>query len=57
MFRAFADDSAVERVALKAVMVTPTLLLQKSHPRSKAKDHTLHLKRHLQQWMDGDVKA
>ena len=40
MFRAYADGSALESVAMKAAMVMPALLLQKPHPRSKAKDHT-----------------
>ena len=57
MFRDYADGSALESVALKAAMVMPALLLQKPHPRSKAKDHTIHLERHLQQWMDGDVEG
>ena len=53
MFRAFADSSALESVAMKAVMVMPALLLQKPHPRSKARDHVVHLERRLQLWLDG----
>ena len=57
MFRAYADGSALESVAMKAAMVMPALLLQKPHPRSKAKDHTLHLERRLRQWSEGDLEG
>ena len=33
----------------------PALLLQKPHPRSKAKEHTLHLERRLRLWAEGDL--
>ena len=39
LLRAYTEASALESVALKAVMVMPHLLLQKSHRTSKAKDH------------------
>ena len=55
MFRAYADGSALESVAMKAAMVMPALLLQKPHPRSKANDHTLHLERRLRQWSEEDL--
>ena len=55
MFRAFADSSALESVAMKAVMVMPALLLQKPHPRSKARDHVSHLQRRLQLWGNGKL--
>ncbi|CAB3993778.1 Hypothetical predicted protein, partial [Paramuricea clavata] len=35
----------------------PALLLQKPHPKSKAKEHTLHLNRRLKQWMDGNING
>ena len=53
IFRAYAEHSALESVAMKPAMVMPALLLQKPHPRSKAKDHALHLERHLQLWQSG----
>ena len=56
MFRAYADRSALESVALKAAMVMPALLFQKPHPLSKAKDHVLHLERRLQLWASGKLK-
>ena len=55
LFQAYADGSSLESVALKAAMVMPALLLQKPHPRSKAKEHTLHLERHLRLWAEGDL--
>ena len=48
MFRAYADCSALESVAMKAAMEIPALLLQKPHPRFKAKDHVAHSERRLQ---------
>ena len=56
MFRAYADGSALEGIAMRAAMVMPALLLQKPHPRSKAKDHVLSLERCLNLWSNGNVK-
>ena len=55
LIRAYADSSALESVALKAVMVMPHLLLQKSHRTSKTKDHITQLERRLKSWADGDI--
>ena len=38
-------------------MVMPALLLQKPHPKSKAKEHSLYLNRRLKQWIDGDING
>ena len=57
MIQAYADASALESVASTAAMVMPTLLLQKPHPKSKAKEHSMHLDRQLKQWMDGDLEG
>ena len=56
MFRAYADCSALESVTMKAAMVMPALLLQKPQPRSKAKDHVLHLERRLQLWGNRNLR-
>ena len=56
MFRAYADASALECIALKAAMIMPALLLQKPHPRLRAKDHTIHLDRRLQLWKEGNFE-
>ena len=53
MFRAYTDGSALEGIAMRAAMVMPALLLQKPHPRSKAKDHVLSLERRLNLWSNG----
>ena len=53
--RAYAEASALEAVALKAAMVMPHLLLQKSHRTSKAKDHVIQLERQLKSWAEGDI--
>ena len=55
LFRAYADQSAIESIALTAAMVMPSLLLQKPHAKSKAKDHTIALERRLQMWTDGNI--
>ena len=53
--RAYTESSALESVALKAVMVMPHLLLQKSHRTSKARDHIAQLDRRLKTWSKGDL--
>ena len=55
LIRAYADSSALEAVALKAAMVMPHLLLQKSHRTSKTKDHIAQLHRRLKTWTGGDI--
>lgn len=57
LFRAYADGSALESIALKAAMVLPALMLQKPHQKSKAKDHSSHLDRRLRMWARGDINA
>ena len=55
LLRAYSDDSAMEGIALKAVMTMPALLLQKPHTRSRAKEHTTHLDRRLHLWRAGKI--
>ena len=57
MFQAYADGSALEGIVLQAAMVMPALLLQKPHPKSKAKEHTQHLERRLQLWLEGNIDS
>ena len=57
LFRAFADSSALEGVALKAAMTMPALLLQKPFPSSKSRDHVQRLDHRLQLWKDGNLNA
>jgi len=47
LFNAYATGSALECVALKAVMIMPVLLLQKPCYRSKNHENVIHLTRHL----------
>ena len=43
--------------AIKALMVMPSLLLQKSFQKSKAKDHKQCLERRLALWTAGDIQS
>ena len=56
LLQAYADESSLERIALKACMVMQVILLQKPSPRSKAKDHAACLQRRLEMWRNGDIK-
>ena len=53
LFRAYAENSALECMALKAAFLLPLLLLQKPHRRSKAKDHLPALEHRFALWNDG----
>ncbi len=55
LFRAYAEGSALEGVALKAAMTMPALLLQKPSSKSKAKEHASHLERRLKLWSEGQL--
>ena len=47
----------LEGIVLQAAMVMPVLLLQKPHPKSKAKEHTQHHVRRLQLWIYGNINS
>ena len=49
---AYADESAVENIAMKAAMTMPVLLLQRPHHRSGSTDHVSCLKDRLECWKD-----
>ena len=55
LFSAYAQGSALESVALTAIMVACATLLQKPHPASKCKDHVSALERRLSAWRNGDI--
>ena len=57
LFRAFADKTALESIALRAAMSLPALVLQKPHLNSRAKEHTVHLDRRMKLWHKGDINA
>ena len=57
LLQAYADESSLECIALKACMVMQqVILLQKPNPRSKAKDHAACLQRRLEMWKNGDIE-
>ena len=56
LFTAYAENSALESVSLKAAMIMPTLLLQKPHQRSKPKEFSSHLERRLKLWLEATLK-
>ena len=55
LFRDCADGSVLEAVALKAVMIMPSLLLQCPHCQSKHKESMGCLERRLSLWADGNI--
>ena len=50
------NDSPLKSISLKALMVMPSLLLQKPSKTSKAKDHLTALERRLVLWNNGDIE-
>ena len=55
LLRAFVDRSGLEGIALKAMMVLPSLVLQRPHSMSRAKDHVKCLSRRLRAWRLGHI--
>ena len=49
-------DTAVKDVTFKAVMIMPSLLLQKPSKTSKLKDHLIALERRMEDWFNGDLQ-
>ena len=49
----WVDDGPLRLVALKALMIMPSLLLQKPTKSSKTKDHVDNLRRRLNLWRSG----
>ncbi len=54
-FNAFAMESDQEAIAMEAAMVLPALMLQKTNPKSKAKENMSCLQRRLDLWEMGDI--
>ena len=52
---AYTQRSAKESVAMEAVMVASTTLLQKPHAKSDCKEHVKALERRLKAWADGEI--
>ena len=55
LFDAFAQESDLEAIALKAAMTLPSLTLQKPHAKSKTHEHISCLWRRLSLWEKGDI--
>ena len=55
LFKAYANGSALESIALTAAMLLPRLLLQRPHQTSKSKEHMQCLERRLASWRAGDI--
>ena len=53
LLRAFSEQSSLEGIAVKASMVLPTLILQRPHQTSRAKDHVKCLSRRMPAWRLG----
>lgn len=55
LYQSYADNAPLQCIALKACSVMQSLLLQKPHAKSKAKEHTTHLERRMKLWAQGDI--
>ena len=55
LIRAFCEESALETVAMKAIMVLSHVVLQKPHPSSTAKEHHASPECRLAAWKQGDI--
>ena len=57
LYNVFASGSALESIALMAVIVLPILVLQSPHRRSRVKEHITCLERRLKLWKAGDLAS
>ena len=55
LLHAFQQNNPLERIALKAAMVLPVLLLQKPSAKSKCRDHSNSLGERLAKWHAGAI--
>ena len=55
LLNSWVDDSPLKNIAFKAIMIMPSLLLQKPSKESKAKDHVKALDRRMMLWHSGDL--
>ena len=55
LFQCYAENDAIQPIALKTCMVMQALLLQKPRRQSKTKEHTIALKRRLALWNNGEI--
>ena len=55
LLNAWIQDSAMKDITFKAIMVMPSLILQKPSRNSKAKDYSEVLRRRMILWQSGDL--
>ena len=55
LLNAWIQDSGMKHNTFKAIMVMPSLILQKPSCNSKAKDHTEALRQKMILWQSGDL--
>ena len=55
ILRAYKNRTPLERVAMQATIVMPSLLLQKPHARAGSKEFSQHLTWRLSQWKAGRI--
>ena len=55
LIRAWVEESPLKRISMKAIMIMPSLLLQKPSKTSKSKDHLKALERRMESWQAGDL--
>jgi hypothetical protein len=55
LLEAYNHATAMECVAMKAIMVLPALMLQRPYPKAKAKTCSETLGGRLKKWQDGDI--
>ena len=54
LFNVWIDDSPLTKVVMKAVMIMPSLLLQKPSKESQSKDHLKALQWRIELWQSSD---
>ena len=57
MIKDWVNDSPLKSISFKALMVMPSLLLQKPSKKSKAKEHSEQLRERLELWKSGDFDS
>ena len=57
LFQAYAENSSLESIAVKACFFMQALLLQKPSKTSKPKDHVTCLQRRLEIWKKGEIEV
>jgi len=55
LLNAWIGDSALKNISFKAIMIMPSLLLQKPSKESKAKDHKEALERRFKHRRNSDI--